>query len=109
VLVTAEYHVDPDRAPDFICAMRDVGRVRRRDGALRWGLFRDPAVPGRFLESFVVESWAEHLRQHERATMADREVEEGAKRFLADSEQPIIAHLVAARLPEESEPCTNGL
>ncbi len=93
--------------------MREVGRLRRRDGALRWGLFRDPANPDRYLESFIVESWAEHLRQWERATVADRAIEERARSFLSrsdpDSGEPVVSHLVAARAPGENDPVTSGV
>ena len=50
---------------------RDEG-IRRRDGAYRWGIFRDTEVEERYLEMFLVNSWAEHMRQHERQTQADR-------------------------------------
>jgi hypothetical protein len=56
--------------------MHRYGRVRRRDGASRWGIFRDVESPEVYLETFQVSSWAEHLRQHERATRADRELED---------------------------------
>jgi hypothetical protein len=51
--------------------MRDVREERRRDGAVTRGLYRDLSDPIRFVETFVVESWLEHLRQHERVTVAD--------------------------------------
>jgi hypothetical protein len=51
--------------------MRRVERQRRRTGARRWGLYRDLAAPDLMLEIFVVESWAEHLRQHDRRTATD--------------------------------------
>jgi Transmembrane secretion effector len=54
-------------------------------------------VPGRFVETFVVESWAEHLRQHERVTAADRAVEERARAFHTGDGPPIVSHLIAAR------------
>jgi MFS family permease len=76
VLVTVEYHVDPERVPEFIKAMHQYGRIRRRDGASRWGICRDLEVPDRYLETFVVSSWAEHLRQHDRITRADSQIEE---------------------------------
>jgi hypothetical protein len=41
----------------------------------------DPTDPERFLETFVVGSWAEHLRQHEGATMADNDIKERARQF----------------------------
>jgi Transmembrane secretion effector len=72
VLITVEYRIDPVHAVDFARAMREVRLERLRDGALRWDLFHDPADPNRYVETFLVESWVEHLRQHERVTQADR-------------------------------------
>jgi hypothetical protein len=109
VLVTAEYRVDPAKADAFALAMRQVGRLRRRDGAMRWGLFRDPAEPGRYLESFVIESWAEYLRQVDRATLADRAIDEHARSFLVSGEHPTVTHLVAARAPDDAAPVTSGV
>jgi len=97
VLVTVEYWIDTRRAKEFAQAMKAVRRIRRRDGAIRWGLYEDAAAPGRYLETFVVESWAEHLRQHERVTVADREIEVRAQAFHKGSEPPKITHLIAAR------------
>jgi predicted MFS family arabinose efflux permease/quinol monooxygenase YgiN len=94
VLVTAEYNVPQANRHEFKRAMQQLRVVRRRDGALRWGLFYDPAEPERFLETFVVGSWAEHLRQHDRSTMADRAVEQRVHSLAAGP--PRIRHLLAA-------------
>jgi MFS family permease len=95
VLVTVEYRVDPDQAPAFLEAMERYGRVRRRDGASRWGIFRDVEHRNVYLESFIVTSWAEHLRQHERLTRADSDLEQTVRRH-ADGE-PVVRHLIYAR------------
>lgn len=95
VLVTVEYLIDPPSARDFSRAMRRMRRLRRRDGAIRWGLFEDAATPGRYLETFVVESWAEHVRQHERVTVADREIETIAFAFHLGPEPPKVTHWIA--------------
>jgi hypothetical protein len=97
VLVAIEYHIDPDRAPAFVQAIRDLGRMRRRDGALRWGIFSDISEPGRYMESFVVESWGQHLQQHERFTVADREVEAQVLTFHQGESTPVISHFIAER------------
>ena len=70
VLVTVAYQVPDARMEAFVEAMRGVERHRRRTGASRWGLFRDLAAPERFVETFLVQSWSEHRRQHERVTVA---------------------------------------
>jgi hypothetical protein len=71
VLVLIEYRIAPEQARAFVRTMRALRLVRLRDGAFRWGLFGDTANLGRYIETFVVESWAEHLRQHERMTVVD--------------------------------------
>ena len=92
VLVTIEYYVDPQQAAAFIEAVHRLGRLRRRDGASQWGIFRDTALPDRWLETFIVSSWAEHLRQHERAVAADRPVEEGVRRSTRAA--PTVRHFL---------------
>ncbi len=92
VLVTVEYHVDPQRVSEFIKTAREYGRVRRRDGASRWGICRDLERPDRYLETFVVSSWAEHVRQHDRLTRADSHLE-GRLRSCVLSE-PNVRHLL---------------
>ena len=101
VLVTVEYRIDPRRAADFASAMHELGRFRRRDGAVDWGLFEDVVEQGRFLETFVVESWGEHLRQHERATVADHQILERANSFHVPKGPPAVAHLLYA-YPQET-------
>jgi MFS family permease len=95
VLITVEYRIDPrDREP-FLAALAKLARERRRDGAYRWGVFEDAAVDGRFIEAFLVESWLEHLRQHERVTNADRALQDAVHRFHTDG-TPKVTHLIRA-------------
>ncbi len=95
VLVTIEYQIDPDEAQAFTQAARESGEIKRRDGAFYWNLFHDTADAGRFVEAFIVDSWAEHERQHGRLTEADREVDERVRRFHLGKLSPKIAHLIA--------------
>jgi len=74
-------------------AIHKYERIRRRDGAFRWGTYRDLENPNRYLETFLVDSWAEHLRQHERTTRADREIEERLPRLVR--REPVVHHLVS--------------
>ena len=95
VMVTVEYQVAaPDRAA-FLEALHRLAGERRRDGAYAWGAFEDAAQRGRFVEVFFVESWLEHLRQHERVTKADRALEQKVRAYAR--EEPKIGHFVAAR------------
>jgi MFS family permease len=96
VLVTTEYHIDPKSREPFLKALGRYARERRRDGAYRWGVFEDPAVEGRFVETFLTDSWFEHLRQHERVTKADRLLQEAVRRFQI-GEGPKTTHLIGAQ------------
>ncbi|MDT7581379.1 MAG: hypothetical protein QOK35_2643, partial [Pseudonocardiales bacterium] len=101
ILVTVTYHVAEDDGVAFTAAMRRVGRSRQRTGALRWELFRDGADPTRYVESYLVGTWAEHLRQHEgRLTGADRRYEELARGYAQGV--PQVAHLFPP--PDEQGP-----
>jgi MFS family permease len=95
VLVTVEYDIAPERASDFIEAMQTYERVRRRDGAYEWGIFRDSEKENCYLETFLVHSWAEHLRQHARSIQADRPLEERIVRCARSA--PKVRHLISAR------------
>jgi len=72
VLVTLEYRPRPGREQDLVEALHAGRYARRRTGAISWRVWRDAADPGHVLEQFVVDSWAEHLRQHERVSRRDR-------------------------------------
>ena len=95
VLVTVEYRIDPRNRAPFLEALARLEHERRRDGAYAWGMFEDTAEPTRIIETFLVESWMEHLRQHERVTEADRLVEEEVRRFDLSGD-PKVTHFVAA-------------
>jgi hypothetical protein len=81
VLVAVEYEIDAKETDKFVAALHKFSRVRKRDGASRWGVYRDTEHPTHYVETFIVDSWAEHLRQHERLTQADRALEESVHAF----------------------------
>jgi MFS family permease len=100
VLVTLEYRIDPENSQEFDRAIQQLGRIRRRDGASDWGVFHDVADPGRRLETFLVESWSEHMRQHTRLMEADRATEDEVRAFHLGEGPPVVSHLIADHLPE---------
>jgi MFS family permease/quinol monooxygenase YgiN len=95
VLVTVEYQIRPDDRAAFLDVLRKLAGERRRDGAFEWGVFEDVAQPGRLVETFMLDSWIEHLRQHQRVTQADRSAQEAVNRFQVDG-APKVSHLLAA-------------
>jgi MFS family permease len=93
VLVTVEYSVIPERVAEFAKAIHRYARIRRRDGAYRWGIFRDTEAADHYVETFLVNSWAEHLRQHDRQTEADRELEQRLRSYVV--KDPEVRHLIS--------------
>lgn len=92
VLVTIEYRIAPENIAEFRQIMTVVRERRLRDGARRWRLYQDAQDPRRLLELFRVESWADHLRQHERTTVQDRDIEATAQALHAGPGRPEITH-----------------
>jgi MFS family permease len=95
VLVTVEYHVTAENREAFLAALVPLARERRRDGAYDWNVFEDTAHPERIIETWLSDTWLDHLRQHQRFTRADRAVQERVERLAR--EPPRIAHYIAAR------------
>ena len=95
LMVTVEYQIDPARADAFAEVMAATRRARLRQGVLSWGLFRDTAVPGRYVEYFLDENWTEHLRRHERFTAADVGLRERRLEFHIGAEPPRVQRFIA--------------
>ena len=112
VLVKIEYKIDKEHQQqqdnknilnDFLISLKDLSKIRKRDGAIQWGVYRDVTNPRIFIENFVVESWAEHLRQHERLTTADIEILDKVRSFHIGDKPPVVTHYVAEPFPTTSK------
>lgn len=103
VLVTVEYRVSPGNEKAFIAAANSLQRLRRRNGAYQWELFRDPSSPDRFVEVYLVDSWADHLLEHERLTVDQRDAETRLRELIVPGTQPVVTHFIAASGDGDSE------
>ncbi|NQX02007.1 MFS transporter [bacterium] len=101
ILITIEYHIDPAESVAFRAAMYHLRQVRLRDGAFRCSVFVDLDDVTLYRETFLVGSWAEHLRQHERATVEDQRVEQAVLDFHRAPEPPVGRHLLMTNLREK--------
>src|SRR2546426_3279145 len=99
-ITVVEYRIDPNTAQDFLQAMKEMRRIRQRDGAIRWNLSRDTADPQRYVETFVTESWADHLRQHERVTAENLALDQRVQTFHPGPEPPKVTHLIGEEIPK---------
>jgi MFS family permease len=98
VMVTIDYQVDPARAEQFAAVMRESRANRLQKGALSWGLFHDTNLPGHYIEYFLDESWADHLRRFDRYTAADAELRERRYSFHVGEEAPKVSRYIAEPL-----------
>ncbi|MEZ5659812.1 MAG: MFS transporter [Burkholderiaceae bacterium] len=75
VLVQVEYRIERQRRAEFMNLIGTIEPTRRRNGAYDWRVFRDLSEDGRFVERFIISSWAEYIRSRGRMTIADRELQ----------------------------------
>ena len=101
VVVSVQYIIDPDNRNAFLRAVDRVAAERKRDGAYAWGIFQDTADPRRFVETFPLDSWIEHLRQHQRVTRWDQMVEQEVRQFLREPVR--VMHLIAAEPADDGD------
>jgi MFS family permease len=98
VVVTVAYHVADEDLPAFRSVMQETRSARLRAGALSWSLYADTAEPGRWLEHFVYDTWADHLRHFERMTALDAALRQRRGALHARQETPQVTRWVAQRL-----------
>jgi MFS family permease len=103
VLVSVEYRARSGQVDELLAALARTRFARRRTGAIAWRAWRDAAEPSRVLEQFVVASWDEHLRQHDRVTKRDQDRLD-LIRGLTDPAHPVtVTHWLAVRNPQASQ------
>ena len=51
--------------------------------------------PSRYVERFIVTSWADYLHQRARTTRADQEIESHLRTFLLPGESVSMQHYIA--------------
>ena len=100
VLISIRYCIEPEQAQEFINAIHELKTIRLRDGAMRWGLFKDAADPTRYVETFLVESWAEYLRQRERLTVTDLQVRSKVFNFHGGDTPPVVTRMIYTPPPD---------
>ena len=97
VAVEIAYRIRADDAPAFLDALTAMRAPRKRDGATLWRIYRDLGDPSRYLERFIVTSWADYLHQRSRATLADLELEARVRAFVPEGEAITMQHYIAER------------
>jgi quinol monooxygenase YgiN len=97
VAVEIGYRIRPEQTATFLDDVSLLRATRKRDGATFWRLYRDLSDPARFVERFIVTSWADYLHQRARATVADQELEARLVEHLQPGESASLQHYIAER------------
>lgn len=95
VLVTLEYHPKPGLEQAVVEKLYAGRYARRRTGAVSWHVWVDAADPRHVLEQFVVGSWDEHLRQHERVSVRDQQRLKEIAEMTEPGGPPTVTHWLA--------------
>ena len=100
VIVTVEYRIHAENADAFRAVMHETRRSRLRQGVLSWELLRDTADTALWVEHFIDETWADHLRRFDRMTAADLGLRERRLALHVGEQAPVITRRIAEPLGE---------
>jgi MFS family permease len=97
VRVSIDYHIPIENYAEFTHAIHQLRAVRLRDGAIRWGIYRDAADPAHLNETFLMESWIDYLRSRERHTADDHKIHDRVRALHGHEDPPKISYQIYAR------------
>ena len=95
IIIQVAYLIKEEDRSRFLGAIHQMQPARKRQGAYNWGVYEDVAQPGRFIEHFMENSWADHLRHHERVSGEDQAVQETVYGFHRGDDRPDVMHFIA--------------
>jgi Transmembrane secretion effector len=97
VRVSIAYCVPAENYAEFTLAIHQLRSVRLRDGAIRWGIYRDALDPEHLNETFLMESWLDYLRGRERITAADEAIRARVRALHHHDEPPKTTYQIYAK------------
>lgn len=114
VRISIAYQVPVQNYAEFTRAIHQLRDVRLRDGALRWGIYRDALEPDHLNETFIMESWLDFLRARERMTAANEQIRQKVWALHTGKEPPKVTYQIYARevanpVPSHTTGSNNGV
>jgi MFS family permease len=107
VVVTIEYVIRDEDVLEFLRAMGERRRIRRRDGARNWRLLRDLADPQLWIERYETPTWLDYVRLNSRLTQDDAIVPERLRALHRGPDKPRVRRMIerqTSAIPAEPEP-----
>jgi MFS family permease len=94
VIVTIEWLIREEDVVEFLKAMAERRRIRRRDGARHWTLLRDLTDPELWIERYDSPTWVEYVRQAQRVTQADAEISDRVRALHKGPNPPVVHRMI---------------
>jgi MFS family permease len=94
VVITVEYIIREEDTVEFLAAMDERRRIRRRDGARRWRLLRDLSDPQTWLERYETSTWLEYIRHNTRLTHFDATIPARLRALHRGTEAPRVRRMI---------------
>ncbi len=94
IRIAVDYVIRQEDMRDFLDAMAERRRIRRRDGARDWMLFRDVENPEIWTEMYNAPTWADYVRLAQRVTFADVAVSDRIRQMHKGGEPPRVRRLI---------------
>jgi hypothetical protein len=94
VVVSVEYVIDEADIVEFLGAMAERRRIRRRDGARYWTLLRDLADARIWIERYETATWLDYIRHNNRLTHDDAIIPERLRALHRGGELPRVRRMI---------------
>lgn len=117
VIISIEYQVAEEDIVEFLRAMDERRRIRRRDGANDWKLLRDLANPETWIERYSTPTWLDYVRHNNRLTHEDAVIPQRLHALHRGQSRPVVRRMIERQTgvlpgqppggPELSEPVTD--
>jgi hypothetical protein len=112
VVVTIEYLIREEDILEFLAAMSERRRIRRRDGARNWMLLRDLSNPELWIERYTTPTWLDYVRHNNRITQHDAVVPQKLRALHRGPTPPVVRRMIERQtgsLPGASESAAHDL
>ena len=94
VVITIDYVIRQEDILEFLQAMAERRRIRRRDGARNWRLLRDLADPQIWIERYETSTWLDYIRHNSRLTHDDATIPEHLRALHRGPDAPRVRRMI---------------
>lgn len=94
VVITIEYEIREQDVLEFLAAMAERRRIRRRDGAMNWMLLRDLGNPRVWIERYTTPTWLEYIRHNTRITQDDAAIPQRLRELHHGPGHPVVRRMI---------------